>query len=61
LGQGVIVIIDIKMSTQLKLSEIVEARDAVRFGLAFESAGNRRPARIAMIAMTTSNSINVKP
>src|SRR5437588_205870 len=30
------------------------------FNLAFASAGNSIPARIAMIAMTTSNSINVK-
>ena len=27
--------------------------------LAFDSAGNSRPARIAMIAMTTSNSMRV--
>ncbi len=28
---------------------------------ALDSAGRRRLARMAMIAMTTSNSINVKP
>src|SRR5579862_2673850 len=31
------------------------------FCLARPSAGNNNPARIAMIAMTTSNSISVKP
>ena len=29
------------------------------FSFALESAGNNIPARIAMMAMTTSNSINV--
>lgn len=31
------------------------------FNLAFANAGNSIPARIAMIAITTSNSIKVKP
>jgi hypothetical protein len=31
------------------------------FNLALLKAGNKSPARIAMIAMTTSNSIRVKP
>src|SRR5690348_3535597 len=31
------------------------------FSFAFASAGNNIAARIAMIAITTSNSINVKP
>src|SRR5260221_526749 len=33
----------------------------VAFALAFESAGRSIPARIAMIAMTTSSSMSVKP
>ena len=31
------------------------------FSLAFPNAGNNMPASIAIIAITTSNSINVKP
>ena len=35
-------------------------RDAVRLGLRLDNAGRSIPAKIAMMAMTTSSSIRVK-
>ena len=34
---------------------------ALAFSLAMDNAGNSMPARMAMMAMTTSSSIKVKP
>ena len=45
---------------QTHLLEIVVATSLLSFSLALPSAGNI-PARMAMIAMTTSSSINVNP
>ena len=40
---------------------MIEQMTRRAFSLALESAGRSIAARIAMIAITTSNSINVKP
>jgi hypothetical protein len=50
----------IKLPGQLELLEVVLAGRGLRFGLGIAtSAGNKRLARIAMMAMTTSSSIRV--
>ena len=62
---------DVSSNTLLSCEYITQAKlncfrlpvqaEPVAFNLARPKAGSRRLARIAMIAMTTSNSMSVKP
>jgi hypothetical protein len=52
-----LIVIRVHLPGQKQLAVIVQTRDAVRLG--FASSGLQSPLGIAMIAMTTSNSIKV--
>jgi len=49
------------MPANLQLFQIIEADDSRRLLLDFVNAGKSKAAKIAIIAITTSSSINVKP
>jgi len=57
----VIAVLGIEPPGQRELPEVGLALDASALALAMPSAGSSKEARIAMIAMTTNNSISVKP
>ena len=53
-------VLDIHLQTKADLMQEVLARGTPCFSLALDSAGTSSAAKMAIIAMTTSNSIEVK-
>jgi len=58
--KGLIVVIYIKMKSQADLLQVVYAGGMPSLLFALAKAGKSRPARIAIMAITTSSSIKVK-
>ena len=57
--QHIAVVQGIKMPANRQLLEVVQAGDALRLGLRARERGQQQAARMAMMAMTTSSSMNV--
>tara|TARA_B110000444_G_C18569672_1_gene468784 strand:- start:191 stop:589 length:399 start_codon:yes stop_codon:yes gene_type:complete len=57
-GEAIAIVATVHFGGERQLLDVVEAVDFLPLSLA--SAGNSRAARMAMMAMTTSNSISVK-
>ena len=58
--EDIAILIRVELHEDRDLAEIVETGNAAGFSLARANAGSSIAARMAMIAMTTSNSIRVK-
>ena len=58
--ETIVIVVSVQQPRERELVMVVHAHDALGFFLALPSVGRSMPARIAMIAITTSNSMSVK-